>query len=144
MTHKDEGNYAAKHGDAPAPKEELIEAVRSASGEGRITCAAAFSIAAKKGATPLETGRAVDFAEIRISKCQIGLFGYGKGVKMIKPSESVPEDLEREIRAALSDNRITCRDLWAIADARKMPRLDAACACEKLSVKITSCQLGAF
>ncbi len=144
MTHRDKGNYAAKHGNTPAPGEELLVEVKAAAIDGRMPCPAAFSIAAKLAAVPEEVGRAVDFSEIRISRCQIGLFGYGKGVKMIKPAESVQGDLEGEIKAALVDGRITCKKIWAIADARKIPRIDAACACEKLGVKISDCQLGAF
>lgn len=144
MTHHDEGNYPAKHVDQAPPAPAVMDAVKAAAVENKITCVSAFGIAEELCATPADAGRAADLLGLKIAKCQLGLFGYGKGVKLVKPEESVIADLEREIRSKLVDGRIACRDLWVIADGRNMPRLKAAGACEKLGVKISECQLGAF
>ncbi|HPA71219.1 MAG TPA: hypothetical protein PKY31_03060 [Spirochaetota bacterium] len=144
MAHQDEGHYRAKHGDAAPPARAVLDAAKADAKDGLITCAAAHGIAKRLNVTPEDVGRAVDFQELKISKCQLGLFGFGKGVKLVKAAESVPADLERDIRAALVDGRIPCRDLWNIADARKMARQDAANACEKLGIRVSRCQLGAF
>jgi len=144
MTHQDEGHYSAKKRKGAEPSAALIEKVKAAVKEGTISCAPAHAAAGALGETPEAAGRAADLLELKISKCQLGLFGYGKGVKLVKAAESVSPDLEREIRDAIVDGRISCRDLWAIADSRKMKRLDAACACEKLGIRISLCQLGAF
>lgn len=144
MTHHDEGNYQAKHGDQAPPARAVMDAVKAAAVDNRITCVAAFGIIEGLSATPADAGCAADLLGLKISKCQLGLFGYGKGVKLVKPEESVTADLEREIRSRLVDGRITCNDLWIIADGRNMPRLKAAGACEKLGIRISACQLGAF
>jgi hypothetical protein len=121
-----------------------MDAVKAAAHDGKVTCVAAYDIADQLSVLPEEVGQAIDLCVVKIAKCQLGLFGYGKGVKLVKPAESVPEELEREIRLKLADGRITCRDLWVIADRRNLPRLKAAGACEKLGIKISACQLGAF
>ena len=144
MTHHDEGNYAAKHGNQAPPAQAVLDEVKAAAHDGKVTCVAANDIAERLSVSPAEVGRAIDLCELKIAKCQLGLFGYGKGVKLVKPAESVPEDLEWEIRSKLVDGRIACRDLWVIADRRNLPRLKAAGACEKLGLKISACQLGAF
>lgn len=144
MTHNDEGNYRAKRGGDTPPARAILDAVKDAARDEKITCAAAFGVAVKQSVSPAEMGRAIDFGELKISKCQLGLFGYGKGVKLVKPAETVPADLEKEIREALEGGSISCQDVWGIADRRGMARLGAACACEKLGIKISKCQLGAF
>ncbi|HOS40443.1 MAG TPA: hypothetical protein PLG31_11960 [Spirochaetota bacterium] len=144
MTHHDEGNYRAKRHGEDAPAAEIMDAVANGARDGKIACTAAEAIATRLSVAPDEVGRAIDLAELKISACQLGLFGYGKGVKLIKPAESVAEDLAGEIRAAATDGRIACTDVWAIADRRGMTRLDAACACDALGLKIAACQLGAF
>lgn len=126
------------------PNDEVRAAIQSAVQDGKISCAQAFVIAEKHSKAAEEIGRALDFLEVKISKCQLGLFGYGKGVKLVKPAESIAPTLEEAIKNTIISNTIPCRKLWEIADARRISRLEAACACEKLGVKITKCQLGAF
>ncbi len=144
MTHHDEGQYSKKESKGAEPSRALMDKIKASAEDGTISCAAAHGAAKALGETPEAAGRAADLLELKITKCQLGLFGYGKGTKLVKAAESVAPDLQREISGASPDGRITCKDLWAIADARKMKRLDAACACEKIGVKIIKCQLGAF
>jgi 5,10-methylenetetrahydrofolate reductase len=54
--------------------ETVEEAVREASAAGRISCRAALGIAADKGVSPAEVGRAIDEMGIKISACQLGCF----------------------------------------------------------------------
>ncbi len=144
MTHRDEGQYRKKHPDAMHLDDAIRKTIQAAAQDGRLSCAQAFSIAEKCRKAPEEIGRAIDILEIKISKCQLGLFGYGKGAKLVKPADSITPELEEELRKAMVENGISCRQLWEIADAQRISRVEAACACEKLGVKITNCQLGAF
>ncbi len=144
MTHRDEGHYREKHTESMHLDDGIRKRIQAAVQDGRISCAQAFSIAEKSRKAPEEIGRAIDFLEVKISKCQLGLFGYGKGAKLVKPADSITPELEEEIRKASVNNAISCTRLWEIADTQRIPRLEAACACEKLGVKITNCQLGAF
>jgi hypothetical protein len=123
---------------------DIIEAARMKSIDGKITCADACGIAAQLNATMREIGVTLDFLGIRITKCQLGLFGYAPR-KMIAPAaETVAPELEEAIRKALADNYLSCAASWEIAGRLGMPRMNLSSACEALKIKIKPCQLGAF
>jgi hypothetical protein len=124
--------------------EQLIEAIEDKAIAGSISCAAVFSIVADLKIEPAEAGNALDMMDISIVKCQLGLFGYSPDKKIVKPAESVSDDMNREITACLKDGRLSCADAWTIAKKLKVPKMDIASACEKLGIKIKPCQLGAF
>jgi len=144
MTHEDAGHYAAKHPDAKADP-AIAAAIEEKQTDGRITCAAAHAIASKLGCPPEAVGVNIDLLEKRIAKCQLGLFGHGsKKGKTVAKASSVAAELEKAIRAAMDGDRITCKAAWDVADHLNLKRLDVACACEALEIKIGQCQLGAF
>ncbi len=108
-------------------------------------CTEAFRIAEEMSIKPLEVGRALDLQEIRIIKCQLGLFGHEKGKRLIvKPAETVPQDLGEAIRACLVNGRLPCATAWEIAKRFNVPKMEITSACERLSLHISQCQLGAF
>ena len=144
MTHEDAGHYAAKHAAGTRPVPGVEEAVKNKIKDSYITCAAAHKIALDLGVTPAEVGVAVDLMEARLSKCQLGLFGYAPDRRIVKPASEVSHELEEAIKKALVDSRITCLSCWDIAKEFGIARMDVASACEALRVRIFSCQLGAF
>jgi hypothetical protein len=109
-----------------------------------MTCPLAFQAASELNMTPAEIGQALDILEIPLSKCQLGLFGYSPVSRIIQPAESVAEDLEASIRAALSDGRLPCAEIFRIAGEFKLAKIRVSAACEKLKIRISACQLGAF
>lgn len=143
MTHSDRGNYAKKHsGSSIDPKAETL--LTAEAKNGKITCAAVHGIAKKLGITPAEAGVQVDLLELRLTRCSLGLFGYGKGVKMMQPVDSIAQDLENLIDQASHDGRISCKDCWRIAKDLKISRIDVSSACEFKGLRMKPCQLGAF
>jgi hypothetical protein len=143
MARKDKGHFSTKHPGASV-KKEVEELLKKKKTDGAMPCPLAFQAAGELGLTPAEIGQAIDLLEIPISKCQLGLFGYTPVSRIIKPAESVPEDLEAAIRKALADGRLPCADAFAIAKEFKLAKIRVSSACEKLKIKISSCQLGAF
>ena len=113
--------------------------------DGTLWCPRAFALAARLGVEPIEIGRAADELGIRISHCQLGLFGHPadnpKG-RIIKPATEIPEELEELIRASSRDGRIGCGEVFALARRAGVRRLEAAGAVEGLGFKIVDCQLG--
>ena len=101
-------------------------------------------IAKEQRVAPEEAGRTLDLIEISIEKCLLGLFGYGPQKKIVRPAESVSAELEKAISANLTDGRLPCVKAWNIADTLHLSKMDVAAACEKLGMKISRCQLGAF
>ena len=143
MARKDKGHFSTKHPGASI-KKEVAELLKKKKVDGAMTCPLAFQAAGELKLTPAEIGQALDILEIPISKCQLGLFGYSPVSRIIQPAESVAEDLEAAIRAAMSDGRLPCAAAFQIARDFKLAKIRVSSACEKLKIKISACQLGAF
>ncbi|MBW2650282.1 MAG: hypothetical protein JRC66_04570, partial [Deltaproteobacteria bacterium] len=95
MTHEDAGHYAAKHAAGTRTDPGVEEAVRDKIKDGHITCASAHKIALDLEVTPAEVGVAVDLMEARLSRCQLGLFGYTPDRRIVKPANEVSPELEK-------------------------------------------------
>ncbi len=143
MTHADAGRYSAKHAPGVSPDEKIAVAVRQKAVEGELACAEAERIGAALGVSLAEVGRTLDLLELRIGRCQLGLFGYPGG-KSLQPALVVAPELEAAIRGCLSDGRLPCKVAWEIAAERKVTRMKISSACETLKIRIKPCQLGAF
>ena len=144
MARKDKGHYGKKHPSDRKIDQKLAEAVQDRISEGEIACAAAFKIVGDLEVSPLEVGFTIDVLEIRVTKCQLGLFGYNPPKGFVKPAESVSPGLEDAIRKALVNDRLSCAAAWEIAERLGIGKMDVTAACEALKIKISSCQLGTF
>ena len=144
MSRQHAGHYRRKHPTDKAVDPDVAEAVASQTAHGKITCKAAFAIAARLSVPPSVVGTAIDLQEGRITACQLGLFGYGKTDQKLKAAAEVDETLETAISASLMDGRLPCEKAWQIADSAKMERIEISRACEALGVKVCKCQIGAF
>lgn len=143
MTRNDSGHYADKHEPGLNPDAGVAAAVREKAGGGELACAEAERIGSAMGVSLAEIGRTLDLLELRIGRCQLGLFGYPEG-KAVRPAAAVAADLEAAIRGSLAGGKLPCRDGWEIAAKRKIPRMEVSAACEALNIRIKTCQLGAF
>ena len=54
------------------------------------------------------------------------------------------EELEQELRSRARDSRITCAEMFAIAEKLSLSRKEVGDAATQLRIKIHSCQLGCF
>lgn len=142
---KDKGQkFSQKHGpDAnadPVIKDKIIDNVK----DGELACAVAFKIAAELEVSPAEIGKTVDLLDLKLSKCQLGLYGYKPHKKKVRAQKSENQQMETSIRDALVDGKLACRDAWAISSRYNVPKMVVSSACEFLGIKIKPCQLGAF
>jgi hypothetical protein len=128
--------------------EELAAKIRGSLIDGQLRCATAFGIASELGVPPMEVGLTADEMDVRLSHCQLGLFGYGSKAegthRIVKPAEHVSAKMEAAIRGGIEGRGITCRRLWEIAAEQGCPKMDVSGACDTLGIKISICQLGAF
>lgn len=122
---------------------DINDILKYSANEGRISCAEAFRLVNEHSVFPDILGIAMDNNKIKIKECQLGLFGHN-GNKLVKPSETVSEELKEHIFEHLEDEKLPCAAAWAIATEMKISKLEVACACEKEKIKIYKCQLGAF
>ncbi len=144
MAHEDRGHYAKKHPENSSIDPAIAEAVNKKAPGEKITCAAAFRIVEDMNSSPAEVGLTMDILEKRLTKCQLGLFGYEPGKKAVKPLQNVPPELEKAIEAEVKNNRISCRTAWSIAESLGLKKMYVSSACDTLGVKVSPCQLGAF
>jgi hypothetical protein len=144
MTHEDAGHYRFKHPSETKLNPGIAKALKRKAMNNRISCASAHKIADETGATPAEVGVALDLLEMRITNCQLGLFGHSPEKKAVRSSETVSPELEKAIRNSLASDRISCLSCWEIAARFGIARIDVSAACEALELKIGACQLGAF
>ncbi len=117
--------------------------------EGTLSCAEAFAVADGAGVSPLDVGRTADILRVKLSHCQLGLFGYpgqGKGWdRSGAGTGSAPDGLEAAIkRRAGREARIACSDLWELAELYGVPRILAGDAADRIGIRVIACQLGAF
>lgn len=144
MTHHDKGRFAAKHPEGTRPDPEIAAALKEKATDGRVSCAAAHKIASKLNRSPAEVGKTLDLLENRISRCQMGFFGYQPEKKIVAPAKQVADELKTALADAASNGRVPCASAWKIAEDMGLSKLDVGAACEALGLKVSPCQLGAF
>ena len=69
----------------------------------------------------------------------ISKFGEATGEETIENKE-----LETALRERAKDNRITCPQMFAIAEKLGLPKKEIGAAATQLMIKISNCQLGCF
>ena len=144
MTHKDKGHYSKKHPSDRKVKPEVADALKKQISDEGVSCSAAHKVVSDLGVSPAEVGFTLDSLEIAITKCQLGLFGYQPEKKIVKPAQTIQQELEDAVRKGLVNDRLSCKSAWEIAEGLGMKRMEVASACEALKIKISPCQLGAF
>ncbi len=55
-------------------KEQVVERIKSAAKDGRISCSQALGIARDMGVSPKEVGDLINEMKIKIHSCQLGCF----------------------------------------------------------------------
>ncbi len=143
MTHEDAGHYAAKRRGAKL-NETIAAEIRKAVRDNTILCAEAHGIAGKLNVSPAEVGTAIDLLEVRITQCQLGLFGHGREKHIAPLPDHLDPEVESAVNSSVADGKLPCSAAWEIARRFKMARPAMAAICEKMKIKISPCQIGAF
>ena len=131
-------------------KESVRAEIQSASNkDGQLTCAAAHKLAEQLNVSPAEIGNLVNEIDVRISRCQLGFFGYAPkkgmpGYKIVTKLDTLPEPVATEVRNATQQGKISCLEVWRIAEKHDVKRPDMGNIVETLDIKVTPCQLGCF
>jgi hypothetical protein len=143
MTHKDTGHYSGKRQGAQL-NEAIASRIKEKISDNKISCEEAHNIATGLNVTPADVGATIDLLEVRIIKCQLGLFGYGKEKNIPVLTDTINPDIELAVKSSLVNDRLACLSAWEIAKKFNISRPMIAAVCEKMKVKISPCQLGAF
>jgi hypothetical protein len=128
--------------------EQLHRNIRERLESGKLPCSQAHAAAQELGLDPLAVGKAADEAGIRVSRCQLGLFGYGPKAegkhKIVQAMGTVPEPLAERLQQQTESDGITCLSIWQVADELGYQRIEASSAVEALGLRVSRCQLGCF
>lgn len=124
-------------------KKDITEVLKTAATDNKLACAKVFEIISEHSIFPDIAGFTMNNNKIKITHCQLGLFGYPEG-KKIPDCGEVSKDLENNIYEALEEGKLPCAAAWNIAAGMKIKKIDVTAACEKLGFKVNKCQLGAF
>ena len=147
MTHKDAGKYAAKHPPGTTLNERIAKAIREKSTGGALACGMGEKISRELEVEISEVGITADLLEMKIIKCQLGLFGWGEKPnhgRDIQAADSVSLEMKSALEEAAENGVVTCAALWRIADSLGAKRKVVSAACDTLKLKIQACQLGTF
>lgn len=144
MKEQDRGRFAKKHRAGAKTNPKIEAALRGEASSGELPCAVAFKVASALDVQPEEVGRVADLLEMRLIKCQMGLFGYQPEKRIVKPARHVSEQLDKAIRERLKEKRLPCESAWRIAKNLGIRKMEVSSACEALRIKISACQIGAF
>ena len=147
MTHEDAGKYPLKHPPGTKPNERIAKAIREKAPGGELACAIGEKISKELKVDISEVGITADLLEMKIMKCQLGLFGWGNKPghgKDVHAADSVSVEMKRALDEAAENGAVTCAAAWTIADRLGTERKAVSAACDALKLKIKKCQLGAF
>ena len=147
MTHEDAGKYALKHPPGIRLNEQIAKAIREKSPGSELACGMAEKISKELKVEMSEVGITADLLEMKIKKCQLGLFGWGKKPnhgKAIHAADSVSVEMKSALEEVAENGAVTCAEIWGIADRLGIERKAVSAACDTLGVKIRACQLGTF
>jgi hypothetical protein len=137
-------SYSKKHGPGATPDPSIKREIVNRTKDEQVPCAAAFEIAKALRIPPYDVGKTADLMNFKLTKCQLGLFGYQPQKKIVKPQESIEENLKEAISQSLSQGKLSCKSAWDIASRFNIRKMAVSSACETMGIKIKDCQLGAF
>ena len=136
--------YSQKHGADTKPDLSIKNEILKCTKDGKVPCIVAFEIAEALQISPYEVGKTADLMNFKLTKCQLGLFGYLPQKKIVQPQDSVKAEIKDAISQSLSHGRLSCQRAWEIASRFNINKMAVSSACETMGIKIKECQLGAF
>jgi len=124
--------------------EDIRSAVQAIVQDEKIWCARAFRLANELDVSPAVIGGAADELGVHLARCQLGLFGYDERKRIVEPAAEVSSELEQAIQEGLILGRLPCAVAWSIARRFGISKMQVSSAAEKLEIRLSQCQLGAF
>ena len=137
-------SFSTKHESDEKPDTSIKNEILNRTKNEKIPCAVAFEISKVLQISPAKVGKTADLMNFKLTKCQLGLFGYQPNKKIVKPQDSINVDVKDAVIDALVQERLSCKQAWDIASRLQVSKMTVSGACDTMGVKIKDCQLGAF
>ena len=107
MTREQGPKFSEKHGADTMLDPTVKKKIEDKAKKQEIACAVAFQIAEELKKTPSDIGKSIDLLDIRLVKCQLGLFGYTPEKKAVKPKSPQRPEMKEAIHKAMEDHKVT-------------------------------------
>lgn len=144
MPAKKRSLYSEKHRPNSHPDPRIEKEIKERCEKQEISCFRAFKIAERLNVKPVEVGRTADLMNMKVVKCQLGLFGYKPNNKIVRAEETSNRALQDAVNEYSENNCLTCEKAWQIADQLNISKLTVSNVSQANGIKIRNCQLGAF
>jgi hypothetical protein len=144
MSLRKSKNFSKKHGPDKKPDTLIKNEILKRTNDEEVSCTMAFEIAKALQISPETVGKTADLMNFKLTKCQLGLFGYQPQKKIAKSQDSIKVDVKDAVSEALVQGRLSCEHAWDIASRLNVSKITVSGVCEAMEVKIKDCQLGAF
>lgn len=117
--------------------------------DGLLSCSAAIAVAEELACPPIVVGQTSDVLAIRLTRCQLGLFGYPGHAKGWEAAGVAELAVKTGLEQALGEGRdeqgdIGCQELWRLAEEFGVSRIHVGYLTDRLGIRIRHCKLGAF
>lgn len=123
-----------KHISLDQTQEELI--LTNLDDDGRLSCLKAFKVSRLIGVKPIDMSDACKSVGIKISNCELGVFGKIK-------FQNAETAIYSKISQNFTQNKdVSCKTLWYIAQQSSLRRVGNTV--KYSDVEVTYCQLGCF
>ncbi len=104
--------------------------------DGRLSCLKSFKVARLIGLKPIDMSDACKSIGVKISNCELGVFGK---VKFKSAENAIYSKISQNFT---QDKDISCKTLWYIAQESSLRRVGSTV--KNSDVEVTYCQLGCF
>jgi len=104
--------------------------------EGKLSCLKAFSVARKIGYNKLQMSAITKSMGIRISDCELGVFGK---LKFTNTDKSIYESLEKNYNFV---KKLDCEKYWE--EAKQYTLHEVGSTVKQSDFEVINCQLGCF
>jgi len=144
MSSKEKTKAVIDYPSGAKPDPKIAAAISRRLKDGKLPCVRAFEIARELSVPLLHVGYTADLLRVRISACQLGLFGYEPQRCIVQVPVAANAEMDHMIDQNLTNGRLPCAAAFTIAKALRIPRMDVSSACQGRNIKVCTCQLGAF
>lgn len=104
--------------------------------DGRLSCLKSFKVARLIGLKPIEMSDACKSIGIKISNCELGVFGK---LEFGEASGEVYDDIAKNFN---ENTDVSCKDIWKSAEKSTLKKVGATV--KNSDIEVTYCQLGCF
>ncbi|MFA7084766.1 MAG: ModE family transcriptional regulator [Arcobacteraceae bacterium] len=104
--------------------------------DGRLSCLKSFKVARLIGLKPIEMSDACKSIGIKISACELGVFGK---LEFGESSSEVYKDISKNFNG---NTDVTCKEIWKSAEKSTLKEVGSTV--KNSDIEVTYCQLGCF